>query len=127
MAVVKRWVMKRAVRPAAERAEAREPVGLGPGVHGAGRLVEGDDRGLAQEGAGQGDPLPLAHAQLRAALEPVPQQLIIAPGQVSDGLVGPCRPSRGLDLGAEPPRPDRPARCSPQPSRCSAPASETRR
>ena len=79
-------------------AEPTQPVGFGPGIHGAGRFVQGDDRGIAQKGPRQRHPLPLADAQLRPA-EPFSQQRIITLGQFFDGQGRPRRQRCGMDAG----------------------------
>src|SRR5579885_2986045 len=72
----------------AQAAEALKPVGFGPGIHRARRLVENDDWSAAQKRPGERDSLPLANAQFRAAGEPFSQQIAIALRQAGDRLVG---------------------------------------
>src|SRR5213079_142421 len=81
-----------------------QPVAFGPRVHRAGRLVQEDDGRVSEEGAGQRDALPLAPAQLRAAVKPSPQRVFIAAGQARDNLIGRVRPRRGCDPGHRPGR-----------------------
>ena len=70
--------------PGSQAAEARQPIRLRPWIHGAGRFVQDQDGGAADEGARQGDSLPLPHAQLGAVGERLAQQIGIACRQPFD-------------------------------------------
>jgi hypothetical protein len=50
----------------AQRSEAAEPVGFSPGIHGARRLVEHENRRVPHERAGERDPLPFFTTELGA-------------------------------------------------------------
>ena len=84
-----------------EAPEAVQPVGFGPGVHGAGGLVQDQQGRLAEESAGKGDALPFADAQLGSVFKPFSQQMIVAVGQTADGPGGAGGLSRGLDGGLQ--------------------------
>ena len=82
---LKRWQMS-STRPArGQRADLVEQVVLGPGVERGGRLVEDEERRVAEEGPGQGDPLPLPDRQVAAAGEVLGQQRVVAGGQLRRG------------------------------------------
>lgn len=77
----------------AEGVEAFEEVPLGSRVQGGGGLVHHDQGGVAEEGPGDGHPLPLADRQLGAAAEGGGQAGVIALGEggqepVRAGLLG---------------------------------------
>ena len=63
--------MMSVVRPAARRLHRLLHRALALGVERAGRLVEEEHRGVAQDGAGDGQPLALAAGQHHAALADV--------------------------------------------------------
>lgn len=63
---------------AREDAESGEDLIFGLRVERAGRLIEDEDTGVANEGAGQRDFLPFAAAQLRAFLKPAAQDSFVA-------------------------------------------------
>ena len=85
-------------RPLREPAEPLEPVGLRPGIHHAGGLVEHHDRRLPDEGPGKSDPLPFAAADLRALGEPLAHHTVIALGQAHDKVVGAGQLRRRLHI-----------------------------
>src|ERR1035438_5846771 len=58
MAVVKRWVIIRAVLPAVRARKRPSQVLLRPGIHGASGLVKDHQGGLPKKRACQGDALP---------------------------------------------------------------------
>ena len=58
--------------PGRELAEFLENLVLGFGIHGARRLIENDELGVAQERPGQRYLLPLTKAELFAIFEPLP-------------------------------------------------------
>ena len=66
--VARRWAITSVVRPCISRSSARLHQRLALGVERAGRLVEQQDRRVAQDGAGDGDALALAAGQRHAAL-----------------------------------------------------------
>ena len=74
--------------------EASEPVGLGPGVHGTSRFVEYDNWRLPDKSPGQGNPLPLASAELGATFKPITQHILVALGKSGNDLVGSGRLGR---------------------------------
>ena len=67
-----RWAMTKVVRPAIRRSQRLEQQRLGARVQRGGRLVEDQDRRVLEEGAGDGQPLPLAAGQRRARARPPP-------------------------------------------------------
>src|SRR5690606_4040911 len=69
------------------RADPLEQLVLGPRVQGGGRLVADQQRRVAVEAAGDGEALPLAARQLRAALETAVQQCPVPVGQSVHDLV----------------------------------------
>ena len=70
--------------------------GLALGVEGAGGLVEQQDGGVLEEGAGNGDTLTLAAGQAQARLAGAGR---IAFGQGGDEVMGGSGGGGGLDLG----------------------------
>ena len=70
---------------------------LALGVDLAGELVEDQDARVAQDGAGQGDPLLLAAGQLGAGLA---DARLVALGQLQDEVVGEGPLGGFLDLSA---------------------------
>jgi hypothetical protein len=75
--------------------QRRLDLGLALGVERAGGLVEQQDRGVLQEGAGDGDALALAARQARPGLA---DDGVVALGQVQDEIVGGRLARRRLDL-----------------------------
>jgi hypothetical protein len=69
--------------------------GLGLCVQGRSSLVQDDDAGILQEGAGDGDALPLADAELASALA---YNCPLALGQAHDEVMGICRFRHRLDF-----------------------------
>ena len=67
--------------PFGQTVESLEEVMFGPGVQGAGWLVENHHRGIPVKGPGQGNLLPLPAAQLRSLLEPLAQEGFVSAGQ----------------------------------------------
>ena len=55
-----------------EPAKSIQPVGFGPGIHGAGWFVENYDRGFSQESTGESDALPFTNTKIGASSEPFP-------------------------------------------------------
>ena len=86
--VERRWAMVSVVRPRESASSACLHGALGLGVQGAGRLVEDQDRRVAQDGAGDGEALLLAAGEAVAALA---DDGVVAVGQRGDVVV---------DLGA---------------------------
>jgi len=60
--------------------KAVQPLCLGPRIHGAGRLIQENNAGLAQKGARQSNALPLAATKTRAIDKPFSQQCVIPLG-----------------------------------------------
>src|SRR5438309_2095115 len=89
--------------PTLARARSRRQRARGwVGVEAAGGLVEQEDGRVAQDGAGDGDALPLAAGQLHAALADAG---LVAVGERRDEVVGVGLPRRRDDLllaGARP-------------------------
>jgi len=79
--------------------EALEDFVLGAGVEGGGGLVEDEELGVAHVGAAEGDFLPLAAAQVHAAVEAAANHLVVAPGQLGDDGVGEALLGGGFDAG----------------------------
>jgi hypothetical protein len=73
---------------AEERADAVEELVLGARVEGGGGLVEDDEGRIPEEGAGQGDALPLADREVDAAAELLPQHRAVALWEVCEERVG---------------------------------------
>ena len=71
-----------------ESGELPVELGLGHGVEGRGRLVQNEQLWLAGEGAGDGDPLPLAAGEALAAVEDVPDRGVVAVGKALGELFG---------------------------------------
>lgn len=67
------------------------------GIERAGRLVKDDEAGIAEEGAGNDDFLPLAVAQLHTVLEPAAEHGVVTAGQGFDQLIGAGLAGGGLD------------------------------
>ena len=65
--VERRWATQMVVRPCHEFVQRRLDEPLGLGVERAGGLVEDQDRGVAEDGAGDGESLALAAGEVRAA------------------------------------------------------------
>ncbi len=65
------------------------------GVDAARRLVEHQDGRILEDGAGDGQPLPLPAGQAQAAFA---DQGVVAPGQGGDEVVGVGRAGGGLEL-----------------------------
>ena len=94
--VESRCAMVIVVRPRAAASRAAWTCALGAVVQRAGGLVEDQHRGVAEQGAGDGQPL------LLAAGEPVPTGAddgVVAVGQAGDHVVDPGGPAGVLDLG----------------------------
>ena len=68
-----------------EGAKAAQPILFCPGIHGAGRLVQDDQRGPPEKSARQRDPLPFAPAQFLAS-KPLAQQRLETSRQPFDRL-----------------------------------------
>jgi hypothetical protein len=84
-------------RPAADQVVQRLlDLALGLGVDRRGRLVEDQDAGVDQQGAGDRDPLPFAAGEGLAALA---DRGVVPLGQAEDELVGARGAGRGDDLG----------------------------
>ena len=75
----------------AQRSEASEPVGFGPRIHRARRLVEHENRRLAHERAGERDPLPFSTTELGAVGKRSAKQALVSVGKTTDDLVGSSR------------------------------------
>ena len=71
---------------------ARDP-GLGGKVEVRGRLVQEQDGRIDELGAGKGDQLALSRRKRPA---PLGQDVLVAPGEPENELVGPDRPSPRL-------------------------------
>ena len=83
--VLRRWAMTNEVRPRSRRGEALLDQPLALAVEVAGGLVEDEDPGVGQHGAGDGQALALAAAEPHAALA---DQGVVAVGQAVDELGG---------------------------------------
>jgi hypothetical protein len=82
--------------PGHQTLQRRLDLGLALGVERAGGLVEQQDRGVLQEGAGDGDPLPLTAGEPRARLADAG---VVALGQRQDEVVGGGGLGGAFDLG----------------------------
>jgi hypothetical protein len=72
-------------------AKADEPVSFVPGVHCAGGLIENKDGCGPEEGAGQGQTLPFANAEVGTTGEPAAEYVIVAERQLGgDGIDSGC-------------------------------------
>src|SRR5450756_302632 len=80
-------------------ADALEDRPFRDGIERAGRLVEDEDAGVAEEGPRQGHLLPLADAQLLTLLEPLAQHRVVAGGEAADDFVGAGLSRRRHDAG----------------------------
>ncbi len=81
--------------PVGETPERLHDLGLGLAVETGQRLVEDDDGGIADRGAGDRDPLPLAAGQRGAALA---DDGVVALREPLDELVSAGQPGGALDL-----------------------------
>ena len=81
-----------------QRTKARQPLGLSPRIHEAGRFVENHDLRPPQKCPSQGDALPLAPTEFGAVSKPLPQQRIVPSGQTGNNLVGPGAASGSFNL-----------------------------
>ena len=79
--------------------EALEDFVLGAGIEGGGGLVEDEELGVAHVSAAEGDFLPLAAAQIHAAVEAAANHLVVAAGQLGDDAVGQALVGGGFDAG----------------------------
>jgi hypothetical protein len=85
-----------------EGQERRLDAHLGPGVDAADRLVEDEDRGVREDGAGDGQELPLPLAQITGAFH---EGCLVAARQLPEegvGAGGPCRCDAFLVGGGQP-------------------------
>ena len=82
--------------PLEQLAHPLEETALGARVERGRRLVEDHERCVAEEGAGEGDPLPLSDREVEAARELSPQHRLVALGQGREELIR-VRALRGLD------------------------------
>ncbi len=78
-------------------AQAGQDRGLDGRVHGAGRVVQDEQARAPDDGSGQGDPLPLAAGERRAAL---PHPGVQTVRQAGDETVDLGQPQRGPDLSS---------------------------
>ena len=85
------------VRPSCEFAKTLEPIGFGPRIERAGRLVENNNWRASQKRARECDALPLADAEFRAACEPTAQQCLLLVRQTRNDLRG----AGGADCGVK--------------------------
>ncbi len=88
------------VRPTRKFTEAFEPVGFGPRIERAGRLVENDNRRASQKRARECDALPLTNTQFRATGKPTSQQCLLFLRQTRNDLFGAGSSDRGFESAA---------------------------
>ena len=77
--------------------KALENLVLGAGVEGGRGLVEDEQLGIPHVGAAKGNFLPLAAAQVDAAVEAAANHLVVAAGQLGDYSIGQTLLGGGFD------------------------------
>ena len=83
--VLRRWAITKLVRPCIRRSSDFLDARLGAGVDAAGGFIQDQDRRVGQDGAGDGQQLALALAEVAGALG---EHGLVALGQLADEVIG---------------------------------------